>query len=185
MAVQNIKKLYRNKVGLEDLAMGVGTEIQTRNGKAVTITRINAANLPFDESETLETVLLNRYNDIVNLYSYVDKIEISADNISNINTNVDNIDSINANADNIDSINANADNMSDINIIAKAIDNIDVVTIGQFAGGGVTKPLMYASTLLTENTTIPPSVNSMAIDSLEIKDESTLTLEDTSILKII
>ena len=175
MAVQNIKKLYRNKVGLEDLAMGVGTEIQTRNGKAVTITRINAANLPFDESETLETVLLNRYNDIVNLYSYVDKIEISADNISNINTNVDNIDSINA----------NADNMSDINIIAKAIDNIDVVTIGQFAGGGVTKPLMYASTLLTENTTIPPSVNSMAIDSLEIKDESTLTLEDTSILKII
>jgi len=48
-----IKKLYRNTVGLEDLLVGEGTEQQTRNSQVVTVTKINAGNLPFDEATTL------------------------------------------------------------------------------------------------------------------------------------
>lgn len=64
MTEQNIKKLYRNRVGLEDLTTGTGTEVQTRNGQAVTISKINAANLPFDESATLQEVLTEKYPSI-------------------------------------------------------------------------------------------------------------------------
>jgi hypothetical protein len=45
--------LNRQKAGLEDLTFGVGTETQIRNGQEVIVTKINAANLPFDETRTL------------------------------------------------------------------------------------------------------------------------------------
>jgi len=62
-----IKKLYRNTVGLEDLLVGIGTEQQTRNGQIVTVTKINAGNLPFDELTTLAeqvTLLKDNYPNI-------------------------------------------------------------------------------------------------------------------------
>jgi len=53
MANDNITKTYRGRVGLEDLTVGFGVETQTRNGQAVSVTQINASNLPFSETETL------------------------------------------------------------------------------------------------------------------------------------
>jgi hypothetical protein len=47
----------RNKVGLEDIAFGVGTETQSRNGKDIIVTKINAKNLPFDDTRNLEQAL--------------------------------------------------------------------------------------------------------------------------------
>jgi hypothetical protein len=43
--------------GLEDLLFGVGTVEQSRQGETVEVTRINAGNLPFDETQTLAEVL--------------------------------------------------------------------------------------------------------------------------------
>ena len=51
--MQNIKSLYINKLTLEDMELGVGTIIQTRGGKQVVRTKINAKNFPFDENRTL------------------------------------------------------------------------------------------------------------------------------------
>lgn len=52
--VQMIKvDVTRNLIGLEDLLTGVGTVKQMRGGNEVTITKINAQNLPFDEAATL------------------------------------------------------------------------------------------------------------------------------------
>lgn len=53
MNTQNIKSLYINKLTLEDMELGVGTIIQTRGGKQVVRTKINAKNFPFDENRTL------------------------------------------------------------------------------------------------------------------------------------
>ncbi len=52
--VQMIKvDVTRNLIGLEDLLTGVGTVTQMRGGSPVSITKINAQNLPFDEAATL------------------------------------------------------------------------------------------------------------------------------------
>ena len=42
MNTQNIKSLYINKLTLEDMELGVGEVIQTRGGKQVVRTKINA-----------------------------------------------------------------------------------------------------------------------------------------------
>lgn len=49
--------IERNKAGLEDLAFGTGTETQVRDGVEVLVTKINAQNLPFDESRNLKQAL--------------------------------------------------------------------------------------------------------------------------------
>ena len=45
--------LNRQLLGLEDLLFGTGTVTQNRANQVVTITEINAGNLPFDETRTL------------------------------------------------------------------------------------------------------------------------------------
>ncbi len=55
----------KNKVALEDLLVGVGTEVQTRGNAPVTATKINMANLPYDGEHTLEekVTLINQWYD--------------------------------------------------------------------------------------------------------------------------
>ena len=43
--------------GAEDILFGFGTVMQFREGEAVTITQINAANIPYDETRTVKDVL--------------------------------------------------------------------------------------------------------------------------------
>ena len=45
--------INRQLLGVNDLLFGFGTETQTRAGQQVVITKINAGNLPFDETQTL------------------------------------------------------------------------------------------------------------------------------------
>ena len=49
--------IERNKAGLEDLLFGIGTKIQSRAGKEVKVTKINAQNLPFDELRSLSQAI--------------------------------------------------------------------------------------------------------------------------------
>ena len=66
--------LNRQKLGLEDLEFGTGTVTQTRGGKPVTITQINASNLPFDSAQSLQTV----YDSMLPLLSNADNINLVA-----------------------------------------------------------------------------------------------------------
>lgn len=60
----------RNKLGLEDLLFGTGTTSQVRGGVATTVTKINAANLPFDETQNLAQALdgINAAADLIESY---------------------------------------------------------------------------------------------------------------------
>ena len=49
--------LNRQKLGIEDLEWGTGTVTQTRGGQQVTITRVNAADIPYDDLQTLSQAI--------------------------------------------------------------------------------------------------------------------------------
>lgn len=49
MAARVIKK---SLAGSEDLLLGFGTEVQVRNDKNIEITKINASNIPYDETRS-------------------------------------------------------------------------------------------------------------------------------------
>lgn len=50
-------EVQKNKASLEDLLFGVGTEVQTRGNQQVTVTKINAANMPFDATRSLQEMV--------------------------------------------------------------------------------------------------------------------------------
>lgn len=43
--------------GAEDLIFGFGTIMQIRNGNMVVVSRINADTIPYDESDTVKTII--------------------------------------------------------------------------------------------------------------------------------
>jgi len=69
--------LNRQPLGVEDLAFGTGTQTQIRGGVTGTITEINAANLPFDETKSLQEVydlLLPAKDDLAVVVANLDTI---------------------------------------------------------------------------------------------------------------
>lgn len=110
-----VVNINRQKLGIEDLTFGVGTETQTRQGQQVEITQINAANLPFSASQTLQEVLDTNYP----------SVDIVGDNIISVNTVAGNIVSVNIVSDNKDIIRAV---YSILNYIALTGSNIGAVT---------------------------------------------------------
>ena len=83
--------LNRQLLGLEDLAFGLGTVEQTRGDQVVTVTLINAANLPFNETQTLLEVLTVDYPMIEVVGTDIINVNLVATNIDEINTIVDNL----------------------------------------------------------------------------------------------
>ena len=43
--------------GVEDLMWGFGSVTQLRNGQAVTITNINADSIPYDQADSVKTII--------------------------------------------------------------------------------------------------------------------------------
>lgn len=76
----------RNKAGLEDLLFGVGTVQQTRGGQSVSITKINAQNLPFDETASLAEKLADINDAAALVASYGDTLDAIAANIAHLLT---------------------------------------------------------------------------------------------------
>ena len=68
MAEQNIKKFYRNRVGKEDISWGLDTEIQTRNGQAVSITQVSAKDIPYDDNHNIKELLDETLNGELPVY---------------------------------------------------------------------------------------------------------------------
>ena len=76
--------INRQLLGLEDLAFGVGTVTQTRGGVSGNVTLINAANMPFDESFTLQQVLDTNYASIVTVGADLINVDLVATSIASV-----------------------------------------------------------------------------------------------------
>ena len=126
----------RQLLGLEDLLFGVGIVTQIRAGQSVNLTRINAGNLPFSETQTLlqwaQTVNLEELGNIVNelqaiydslsaintIDSNLDNLNLLALNISCLNnlcTNIAKLQNIDSNMPKLQNIDANMSNLNQIN----------------------------------------------------------------------
>lgn len=71
MAVRVIKK---SLAGSEDLLLGFGTEVQVRNDKNIEITKINAGNIPYDETKSISEFVNDTTKDINSITKKVDTL---------------------------------------------------------------------------------------------------------------
>ena len=136
-------KLNRQKLGVEDLLFGTGTEEQTRGNQQAIVTKINAGNLPFDETRSLSefaqqvnleqlgnsiTELLNINTNLSTFFTVEDNlgiltiIEESITNLNSLYTNLQAILDVNANESNINSVQSNESN---INTLSSSITNLN------------------------------------------------------------
>ena len=64
MAVRVIKK---SLAGSEDLLLGFGTEVQVRNDKNIEITKINASNIPYDETKSISASITKKVDTLADM----------------------------------------------------------------------------------------------------------------------
>lgn len=160
--------LNRQLLGLEDLLFGTGTVTQNRANQVVTITEINAGNLPFDETRTLVEFaqatnleeLGNSVEAINNLNNNLDKLLIVEDNLPIIN-NVEAIkESIVTLDTNILALQNIDTNMSSINTVE---DNLpEVVSVAQNIVPNLTE-ILNVDTLAAQVTQDKSDVSSMKL----------------------
>jgi hypothetical protein len=116
-------EINRQLLGLEDQLFGVGTVTQTRNGEAVIVTRINAANLPFDEMNSLKEVIDSLTN--LNLVAtHITSVDLIGANIADVVRTANNIDIVVLNLTNIDIV---ASSIGNVNNTGNNISNINIV----------------------------------------------------------
>ena len=120
-------KINRQLAGVEDIAWGTGTVTQLRGGELVEITEINAGNLPFDESLTLQQVLEERYPQIQAVGENIDIVTVVGDNIINVNLIGNNIDSVLTVAREIVSIVSVHLSLPDITLTAQHAGHIEII----------------------------------------------------------
>lgn len=160
--------LNRQLLGLEDLLFGTGTVTQNRANQVVTITEINAGNLPFDETRTLVEFaqdtnlegLGNSVEAINNLNNNLDKLLIVEDNLQIIN-NVEAIkESIVTLDTNILALQNIDTNMSSINTVE---DNLpELVSVAQNIVPNLTE-ILNVDTLAAQVTQDKSDVSSMKL----------------------
>jgi len=142
-------RIGRNKIGLEDVLFGVGIVTQTRDGKDVDVTRINAANLPFDETRTLKELVNELLWQFRFIQEYADALLAIADNLTFLLGIQDIVDEIQALIDD---------------------NNLNIVT-GEVGEAFVTRPdgnldwskFRYYARIITEDVDIPDAVNAVFV----------------------
>lgn len=132
-----------------------------------------------------EEEVLAAPSSIEKVAAVADSIGVIVPHTDNIGTVATDITSVNTVAADIDNVNTTATNIDNINVTADAIRGGGTTVGGQFTGGGITKPLIYTSKIVTEDTTIVNGTNALAIDTLEVADGVTLTLEDEVVMKVV
>ena len=120
-------KINRQLAGVEDIAWGTGTVTQLRGGELVEITEINAGNLPFDESLTLQQVLDERYPQIQAVGENIDIVTVVGDNIINVNLIGSNIEDVLTVAREIVSIVSVHLSLPDITLTAQHAGHIEII----------------------------------------------------------
>jgi len=131
-----IVHIEKNKAGVEDLTFGTAVEQQSRNGETVPVTQINAGNMPFDASRSLQEALDESYPTVEVVGNDLRR-DIPTDllydpaNPSNINTVGDNMAAVAAVDANEVNINAVAANEADIDAVALNIANVNAVATNE------------------------------------------------------
>lgn len=128
--------LNRQKLGLEDLLFGVGIVTQIRAGQNVDVTRINAGNLPFDETQTLlewtQSISLDALSSMTTelqaIYANLTTIGNVEDNLTVINNLEDNLvalQSLYTNISKLQNIDTNMSKLQNIDTNMSKLQNID------------------------------------------------------------
>jgi hypothetical protein len=128
--------LNRQKLGLEDLLFGVGIVTQIRAGQNVDVTRINAGNLPFDETQSLFEwaqsinieALGSMTTELQAIYDNLTAIGNVEDNLTVINTLEDNLVALNSlytNISKLQNIDTNMSKLQNIDTNMSKLQNID------------------------------------------------------------
>ena len=118
--------INRQKLCLEDLIFGVGTETQTRAGQSVVVTKINAGNLPFDETKSLlEWAKSVNLEELGNMSA---ELQALYDNLPMLGNVEDNLTMLNAIEDSLTMLNSIYTNISKIQNVdtnMQKLQNID------------------------------------------------------------
>jgi len=170
--------LNRQKLGLEDLEFGTNTVIQTRGGKPVTITQINASNLPFDNAQSLQDV----YSDMQPLLDNAANINAAANNINNINIVASNVNNINIAASNVSGVNTVATNImevlqADINAQTATQKALEASNSASAAATSETNAKTSEINAKTSATSATNSMNSASISQTTAYNWATYTVD--------
>ena len=114
----------------------------------------------------------------------IDYLAPSADSIDVVAGSIDNVNIVSANITNVDNV---GEDIANVNIAAEAIKSGAGVTGQQFLGAGATKGIQYfsATSLPSENIVVVSGTNAFSVESFELADGATLTIEDGATYKVI
>lgn len=125
--------INRQLLGLEDILFGTGTVEQTRGGQLVTVTKVNAGNLPFDETRTL--IQWAQSVNVEALGSMITELQAIYDNLAsiiNIEDNLTLLNTINSNITVLQELHTNLSILQNVNsnitIITEVNTNLDILT---------------------------------------------------------
>ena len=175
--------INRQLLGLEDILFGTGIVTQIRAGQTVNITRINAGNLPFDETQSLLqwaqsvnvealgsmiTELQAIYDNLASISNVDDNLSLLNNIISNItvlqelHTNLSILQNVNSNITIITEVNTNLDILTSIYNNLSALVNIHTNLTSLLAIDTNMQQLLAIDTnlpeLLSINTNIVPNI---------------------------
>ena len=118
--------INRQLLGIEDLLFGFGQVTQTRAGQSVNITKINAGNLPFDETQSLLQWVQN--TNLAELGAMTVELQAIYDSIDALNSLEDNLVALNTLALAINCLNnlcTNLSKLQNIDTNMLKLQNID------------------------------------------------------------
>ena len=142
--------LNRQLLGIEDLLIGFGVITQTRGGQTVSITKINASSLPFDETQSL--LQWAQAVNLAGLGAMTDELQAIYTSIEALNNLEDNLVALNTLAQAINCLNNLCNNLT-------KLQNIDTnMTKLQNIDTNMTK-LQNIDTNMTELSSIYSNMN--------------------------
>ena len=195
--------INRQKLGLEDLTFGVGTETQVRAGKQVVVTRINASNLPFDETmsllEWVKSIKLKNLTDIIdeliaiynnlttlgnveNNLTMLNNIETSLTALNLIYTNISKLQNIDTHMPELQNIDTNLAILQAVYNNLTMLNNVeDTLTTINSVNGNLTQLLaIYNKVIpnLTELLQVNDNAAQVAADKLTVHADKLIVAQD-------
>ena len=134
--------------------------------------------------------LVDNPTDIALVAGVYNDVSIVADIASNVTTVANNIAAVQTNSTNIVKIVEVANNKVNIDTVANAINTGTPVSGGsggQYHGNGIIKGIEYFANVgvTTDNIVISAGTNALSVESFEIANGASVTIENTSVWKVV
>jgi hypothetical protein len=124
-------------------------------------------------------------NQVDNVSSNMNEVINVSTNISSVVATSNHITSVNTVSNHIDKVDTVNNNIDDVSTVANYINEGSSTGGGQYLGQGIPKPVEYLSNVLKGDVVLEENLSAMAIDHLVIDDNSSFTVKDNSVFKII